>query len=258
MSVPTENPSLFDRYLDDLLPIAERDRFERDVLAVSSELTGEVQQQRAVDAAMRRIFPVPRTAPGFGGIRVREFESRGSGGSLATRRLVRALSIAAVLALGVFGGWRIWRFASPAQPKNPYAAMAWRPMEAVYDDIVAGGFHPDWACKDDAEFASITRKRLGTPLLLAQSDLVTAVGWQYANTLGSQTMCLLATVRAEPSAEAVKVIVFADRARNDRAPDPKTSPARHLFRREVGAVVLYEMSPLDAPRVLDRLHQPEP
>ncbi len=258
MSEPAENPNLVDLYLDSLLPSEERDRFERDVLAASPELTAEVRQQRAVDESIRRMFPVPKTPPELGWTRIHAIASAGPGRLFATRPLVRALSIAAVLALGVFGGWRIWRFASPPAAKNPYAVMAWRPMASVYDDIVAGGFQPDWACKNDAEFASITRRRLGIPLLLAQTDLVTAVGWTYANTLGSQTMCLLATVKAEPSAEATKVIVFADRARNDRAPDPTISTSRHLFRRQMDTVVLYEVSPLDAPTVLNRLYQPAP
>lgn len=257
MNAPSGDPNLLDRYLDDLLPGAERDRFERTVLADSAELAAEVQQQRDVDNALRRIFAVPRNAPGSGILPSHAAPRPRMGSAFARRPALRAISIAAVLGLGVFGGWRVWRFVTPPQPRNPYAVQPWRPMEVVYQDIVSGGFQPNWACKDDQEFATITRKQLGIPLLLAQSEGVAAVGWQYANTLGPNTMCLLATVRTDPSAEAAQVIVFADRARYDRSPETVSTSTRHVFRRALGTVVLYEISPLDTPSVVNRLYQPE-
>lgn len=256
MSAPGDDPRLLDEYIDGQLAGERRDRYERDVLGRSAELAAEVDRQRILDASLRRVFAVPA------GTRARKEQTDVDRrkpthrGTLPARSSSRILAIAAVLAAGVFGGWRIWQFVQPPKLQDPYALTPWRSMFAVYDAVVTGGFRPEWVCKDDAEFAKVTRKRLGTPLLLAQSDAVAALGWQYANTLGPHTLCLLAAVRAEPAAEPTNVIVFADRVRNDRPPDEPETSARHVFRRIIDSVVLYEVTPLSAPMVLERFYQP--
>ena len=54
------------------------------------------------------------------------------------------------------------------------------------------------------------------------------------------------------------VIVFVDRIRAEREQQqlPPNSEL-HLYRREVGKLVLYELSPLDRPYVLDSFYIPD-
>ena len=78
----------------------------------------------------------------------------------------RRFAVAAVLALGVLGVWRIWDFFQP-KPPGEYPHRVRKPMHAAYWDKVASGFAPDWVCKTDEEFASTFERRLGQPLLLA-------------------------------------------------------------------------------------------
>jgi hypothetical protein len=55
-----------------------------------------------------------------------------------------------------------------------------------------------------------------------------------------------------------KVIVFIDRASADTTPQKLGNPALNLFRREVGTLVLYELTPLDRSYVLDLFYDPSP
>lgn len=250
------NPSdWLDSYLDDVLAPEDRTRVEKELSASATD-QAEIRKQQLLDAALRRIFqPTPPSqrleSTLSGNTQVQTAEVR-----LARRLVLRSFAIAAILAFGVFGGWRTWRFFSPAPTINPYAPMPWRPLETTYQGIIADGFQPNWVCKDDVEFASVTRRQVGTSLLLAQSDSVKALGWRYANTLSPMTMCLLVTVATDSSAPPEKVIVFLARKRNARPPDPFSSPDLHIFQHEIGSVVLYEVSRLETPRVLDRFYTP--
>ena len=54
--------------------------------------------------------------------------------------------------------------------------------------------------------------------------------------------------------DGVPVMVFVDRTSADT--DPKLDQGRvglHLFRKELGSLVLYEVTPLGEPRVMDYL-----
>jgi hypothetical protein len=54
------------------------------------------------------------------------------------------------------------------------------------------------------------------------------------------------------------VMVFVDRASADNRPTlPSSETKLHLFRRESGPLVIYELTPLDRPEVSDYLHLTE-
>ena len=70
--------------------------------------------------------------------------------------------------------------------------------------------------------------------------------------VGSKTMVLINKVHDQ------KVLVFMDRLRDDRTLElpPGVGSDLNIFRREVGKLVLYEVTPLDKPEVIDRLNPP--
>ena len=94
--------------------------------------------------------------------------------------------------------------------------------------------------------------RLGVPLTpsLPADSGIALTGWGYGNNwgtpLGDATMILLAT-RVD-----TKVVVFIDRRKNDRTLR-EPGGGKHLFRKETGDLVLYEISPLNEPIVLPAL-----
>ena len=172
--------------------------------------------------------------------------ARGGPGRQWRRRF--ALAAGLVAALG--GGWLIWA-AAARLGGDPYQVQPWRSFERVWHDEAAGDMTPLWVCENDAEFQASFRERLGQPLSLGElPEGLEAVGLSYSHTLSPTTVYLLARARGEP------VLVFVDRVERDL---PSTPPAEtHLrrWRRQVGKLVLYEVSSLEEPVLLDLLYDP--
>lgn len=237
-------------YLDGLLEGPEREAFERRI-EKQPDLQAAVRQQRAIDSALKRVIgspplarlnraPDPTTAA----------RSPATSATGAWRLAVKRLAVAAALAGGVFGAWQIFNVLRP--DSGGYQPMAWRNLETVYRDEIETGFEPSWVCENDEEFRQSFSKSHGQPLLLAQlPDRVSALGLAYCNSITLKTTYLLATVEDE------RVIVFVDR--RDRDPGQTLSPGSdlHLYSRQVGSLVLYELSPLDQPRLLDHFYDPD-
>ncbi|HWB20480.1 MAG TPA: hypothetical protein VG711_09290, partial [Phycisphaerales bacterium] len=81
-------------------------------------------------------------------------------------------------------------------------------------------------------------------------DTASAAGWglDYKNTITHKTVALLARVDSQP------VMVFIDLASKDKGQPAPTNPALHMFKRIVGPYVLYELTPLDSPKVENDLY----
>ena len=154
--------------------------------------------------------------------------------------------------MGVFGLYRIWSFVQPRPVIDQYAPQPWRSLEKVYHDTVAGGFKPNWVCKNDREFKAAFQRRLGQALLLPPPPPGVAwAGLDYSNSITPQTMFLLTWVRGK------EVIVFADRNEFDKGQSLPPESGLHLFRRQVGKLVLYECTPYDQPSVLEEFYIPD-
>lgn len=234
-------------YLDGLLEGPEREAFERRI-EKQPDLQAAVRQHRAIDSALKRVIgPPPQVRLN------RAPDAAGPARSPATggwRLAVKRLAVAAALTGGVFGAWQIYSVLRP--DSGGYQPMAWRNLETVYRDEIESGFEPSWVCENDEEFRQSFSKSHGQPLLLAQlPDRVSALGLAYCNSITLKTTYLLATVEDE------RVIVFVDR--RDRDPGQTLSPGSdlHLYSRHVGSLVLYELSPLDQPRLLDHFYDPD-
>jgi hypothetical protein len=78
------------------------------------------------------------------------------------------------------------------------------------------------------------------------------LGWAYnagfrGKIIGDHTMMLLAKV------DSKEVLVMMDRAASDRPLTLPPGSSLHLYRKVVGPIVNYEISPFDAARIVERL-----
>ncbi len=264
-----EDPRL-EPYLDDQLEDAERAAFERDV-ADQPELRGAVNLQRRIDAALGRLYDPPdaqrvaaelarsngrASASGAHADRTTDANAASPGASTndSPPRPFRSRAVmwrlAAMITLAAVGvvAIRLW-LAPPPLATDPYPISETpRPMTEVYHAEVAAGFEPQWVCETDEEFAGWYRKQVGRPLTLAALPSgVRAAGLSIDNVFSRRTIYLLAEVEGAP------VIVFADRVENDETPRVPPDSDLRLFRRQLGGVVLYELTPLDQPYLLEHL-----
>ncbi len=239
--------NLMDAYLDGLLGAGERAAFELRLLT-DARLQSEVERQRGIDAALVRLF----AAPPERSLEAIVTNHRPSFRAPSRTSTLRRYAVAATLVLAVVGVYAVWQSLQPPTVVDPYAPQAWRSLETVYYDTVAGGFEPAWVCKDDREFRTAFHRRLGQPLLLLAPPPGNAwAGLDYCNSISPQTMFLLAWVKGE------QILVFADQAARDKPQTVSPRSGLHLFRRVVGDLVLYECSPLAEAHVLDQFYIPD-
>lgn len=124
--------------------------------------------------------------------------------------------------------------------------------DEVYRRFVATGWRPSFTCENDDQFIAAVQKRLGRAVLISTSTVgVVLNGWGYAEgysgtPVGSSTMYLLTHAEGKP------VLVLMERASRDREVTLSDSGKNvlHLFRRKVGGVVLYEVTPWPNERVI--------
>jgi hypothetical protein len=232
-------PHMLEAYLDGLLQGEERAAFLPG-LEQDSALAGQVALQRRIDASLSRLF----IAPAGGDLRVLAADARAPRKARPLR--VGVLAVAAIIGLVAVGALQFWSEFRVRHLDRRYPPKPWRGMAQVYEETVARGFKPNWVCKDDEEFATAFRRRLGQGLaVLSPPPGIAWAGVDYTNTISSLTMTVLAHVHGE------KVIVFADRKARDKAATLPPGSTLHAFRGEAGDLVLYEVTPHPRPFLLD-------
>ncbi|MCA9311952.1 MAG: hypothetical protein KDA21_12145, partial [Phycisphaerales bacterium] len=237
---------------DGLLGDAEREAFEA-LLAQRPELAREVESQRRIDESLRRQFAPPEridvraaaTSPASNPVR------RGPGWLVIS-------SIAALLLVAAGVWFTVIRPNQPAAPPRPTVDRQMA-VDTVYRLMSKRDFEPEWKCETDAEFIAAVQDRLGAPLLL-EEDLpaLAVVGWAYADRSSYTIISPLTMILICRLENGDPVLVFIDRLDSDVAPERRSTTDLHLFRREFGELVLYELSPQDQSRVLDRFTVPVP
>ncbi len=203
--------------------------------------------ERDVDEALRRrLSPPPPEA--WHRLTDRALQAPGAAPARLGARVVwrGGLGVAAALAV-IVGAWLIWQagVVGRAAPSRTPPRLT---MAEVYRAEVAAGLVPKWRCDDEQEFADSIGGRFGQPLVLASLPAdVEALGLCYANTLSPSTLHVLARRGGRP------IVVFVDRIERDRpaALDTAGDGELNVFRATVGGLVLYEVSPLEAPVLLD-------
>jgi anti-sigma factor RsiW len=246
---------LLDAYLDGRLDEAQRREVEAE-LERDPALRGLVDLQGKIDGGVKRFTTPPdpkailaRAKADLAAERAEEAredaEAAAAKGKVVKgpwgRRAIVALAACLLVALGL-------AFLREPAPKD-YAIGA---VASIYERRVAGGFQPDWVCKDDAEFEQSVSARLGRTVKLATTRPpgVEVLGLGYDGVVSAHGMVVLAHVDGRP------VMVVVDKASADQPISlPAGSPLR-LFRRQVQDLVLYEVTPFDDVRAIPALVVP--
>ena len=122
----------------------------------------------------------------------------------------------------------------------------------LYSRLVMSGFRPAQVCTSDPEFAALVHEKLGTALIATASPGVEVLGWGYSSDyngspISPRTMMLLAKV------DGREVLVLLDQTARDRTLAAPAGGKLNLFRREVGPIVAYELTPMAEARVIPGL-----
>jgi hypothetical protein len=133
-----------------------------------------------------------------------------------------------------------------------YGPKPVQPLDVAYRAEVKSGFKCDWECKTDSEFAMTFTAQLGQPLLMkALPAQVSSLGLSYVGGISPRSIGYLAKVEGKP------VMVFVDQTHADGGQALSSPEGLHLFKREVGSLVLYEVTPLEKSHLLDLFYVPE-
>jgi hypothetical protein len=246
---PNNSPNVapIDAYLDGTLTMEERDEFAREI-SLNELLRSAIELQSHVDESLSRLFVVPE-APRELVARLRQSADVTPAANVARRRWLKVASLAA--AASIVWVMFAWYFFGPGMGAPRYNPNL--PLNAIYEKCVADGFRPKWVCDDPKEFAATFAARQGQGLLLA--DLPAGMkmeGLTYCGGISRYTTTMLARVDGLP------VMVFVDRARADTHPTLAPGETKlHLFRKETGPLVIYELTPFHRPKVSDYLHLTE-
>ncbi len=239
MTAKGTNPRV-DQYVDGLLQAGAREQFERDA-AADPALADELAMQQWIDQELRGMYAYEPAQAAPAPIPLVQVRSR----------FWKAAAIAATLLIAVAGIWLVVVQQTKPAPVHNFGFI---PPDQVYAKLEAD-WKPEEVCTEDDKFQAAVEKRLGSPLLLASTPNVTALGWTYTGRfrgtiIGDRTMILLTNVGD------AKVMVLMDRASSDRKLEPDPTGRLSAFRRKVGDLVLYEVTPLKAPTVIDHLYDP--
>jgi len=240
-------------YLDDLMSADERAAFERR-LAEEPSLRQRVEQHRAIERSLQRQFTPPSrsqllAAAGLHEHKRLSFEDA-KRGPASQRRGHRWFALAASIAAVALGGWLLFNTLAPLRT-NPDSYMAQRSLQAAYQHEVDTGMQPDWVCETESQFAKVFADRFRQPLMLKGAVTGRAAGLAYGHTISRRTVYVLAEVRGKP------VIVFVDRRSHDEGERLPESSDLNLFRRDLGPLVLYELTPWNKPALLEDFYIPE-
>jgi hypothetical protein len=243
----TPNSSMIDAYLDKVLTAEEHDQRSREISS-SVELQAELELQSRVDKSLARLFARPQPPQDLHE-QVRQHSAAAIVATQIRRRWVRvaAFATAATIVWGMLA-WHFFVNGTAAPRYNPNL-----PLESIYEKCVADGFRPKWVCEDKQEFAATFLARQRQGLLLADMPAGTKMeGLTYCGGISRYTTTMLARVDGFP------VMVFVDRTAADTHPSPPAGEiSLHLFRKELGPLVLYELTPLDQPKVSEYLYLAE-
>jgi hypothetical protein len=262
---PTGNgDGALDAYLDGLLVGPERLAFESR-LSQDPALRAAVESQRRIDGALRSLFviPTPLPLPTNGKYRQPDSpppESPPTPGPSATSATAAAagaekgkIILAAVLLL-LSAAITAWQFFPDGSGGGAQRVRA--TPEEVYQRQVLGGFTPDVPYLGAQHLSAIYHTHLGRGLSLRAPKGVTPLGVASGCGVGHDAVVLLARVNGR------EVMVIASTP-DCAGPDPGGAAAGpdgglRRFRRQVGGLVLDELSPLDRPHLLDRFEPTPP
>lgn len=229
-----------DAYLEGGLDASQRAEFET-LLAQEPELREEFELQQQIDASVGRLFSASSVDAESVLTQARQAQSSRPVGRRTWRSYAYAAAASLLIVTGT--GWWYWNYLDrstiPAtMPKQTFAEF--------YQDAARNDFVPDWKCADDKEFAILFFQRFGSALVLAQAPTgIDPLGLCYTHTITPRTMAMTFKVNGKG------VVVFVEKKGRDTDEHVKQTGGLHLFQRNLEHLVLYEVTPLDHPTVLD-------
>ncbi len=231
-------------YLDGSMTPDESAAFRRE-LEQDGSLQRELAEARAVEESLKRVFDPPaKTECPTRPPRFLRLSGRMVAGVMAVAAVV---FITAVIGIYISGAPTRPSLTAPVVPQ-------WTPdrFYAVFEDE---GFEPDWECEDNEHFRTYTKELFGESIEPCQAPFgLQYIGWSYlpsgvrAMTMGTQVLFA--------SYEGENIVVLIDLAEHARELPASENPDLKVFRREVGGLVMYEITPLDEPVAMEAL-QPE-
>jgi len=245
---PQEIIDTIEAYLDGRMSPLERESLENR-LDQSPELAEELTRQERLQESLRRLHAP--AIPSLDDVESMLQEDLSPASSFQDplltrdgRRLIQGLRIVAVAVAAslvcAIVAWQ-WRHVDARVP-----FFETRPLVNLYDEAVTNGFRPYYDCHEPERFADTFIRRQGRPLrLTAMAEGSRMLGLSYPGGLSRDTTAILCEVDDEP------VMVFVDRESADQI-QPKMDRELELrvFREQRDGLVFYEVTPLDAPRVL--------
>lgn len=249
MSEPDSNAEeRLEAYFDGSMTVEEREAFEHELQA-DADAASQVWLQQEIDASLRRSFPLQSSPERISAeALVGKIASPTSLVDSASEQKLRRVAQVALLALAaclawIVVGWQLDRdpsFAPYFQPK---------PLVQVYGEVLSSGFEPYYECREPDRFANTFLRRQGQALQLATLPTGSRMlGLSYPGGLSRETTAMLCEVDQKP------VIVFVDRLENDRPSENSSgSNGLHIHRVSRDGLVLYEVSPLSRPRMIEYL-----
>ena len=239
---------LFDAYLDGLLTGERLARFE-ELVRKHPGLRARVESQRKLNDSLRR-----QMAPGFDSERVEAMLATAQPTSRTgrSRRVLLAASIGLVFVVGAAVVYltNSGPTAAPPPTFTPQKFVYAEPAE-VYRELEANGFEPDYVCADDQEFLAYTENKFETAFLVRSAPGVALIGWTKTTVFSSYTGAMMA------KAGGRDVVLIVDRVADDRELEDPPGEGLRLFRRTIGDLLLYEITPGDEPAILPLVYQPE-
>lgn len=239
MSHLTSRDELIARYLDGMLEGDELAAFER-AIPSDPELKSAVESDRRMMDRLRTVLGPPPAGQATDARPPVQQSSRSF--RPPSVRLLGGIAAAVLIVVCIGIAYTSKRAANQA-----FATPTVEPAE-VYRTAHDRGFEPAWVCEDDAQMLAYTRERFRRGMLFTPTKGVELVGWGYVpGVLSDQTAALFAEHGEH------HIVLLVDRSKHDRPlEDPSVeNPGLHLFRRIVGRFVLYEISPLERPVLLD-------
>jgi len=252
MSQPPEPADRMEMYLDGRMTPDEADAFRAE-LADRPDLAEQVRLQERIDGSLKRLFnyapcdePAEPLAPAPIPI------SRGAPGRAPSwKRLIAWGAIAAALTVAA------------VYVNRPRREFTYVTPISMYTRFKMTGWNPTFRCRTDEEFVAKVKSRLGQGLLIPMNTVgVVLDGWGYGDdyqgsSVSGDTMVLMAHASETPGGEPAPVLMFIDRARNAREVTVPPDSGMRVFEARRGGLVLYEVTPLCRPVLIDAAVVPE-
>lgn len=245
---PPFDSEAVDRYLDGVMSESERSAFEAEV-ANSPSLRDEISLQKHLDSSLRTGFGAPPVVP-VAGILTRE-EARAFAPKKQRASWSREYkmfgAVAALLAIALSIQAYFWLTSPGAVEERPSLAEA-------YYKLVNHKFRPSEECTTREKFAQWMGSRYGVALAPKEDRPdVQFVGWSYSGAISNYTGLLLAKVDGKPVVVAIDTVARQNDWGIPCRRQPKDEDGVNFFSAEIDGIALYEITPLDKPRIIDNL-----